>query len=581
MKKSKFIKLLSIGSGLAFSPLVALAAACGTETKNDKDNDVFAEYKEKDVAKFYNDFLEKNHGRFAGNAFNIENYNAETGSFTGIEGDATSANLQYKNLLDKKIEANVNNYGSYHAFLYLKEEIKKLGYTNSLDTDTITYTSAVEIEKVGDASENKQTWQYKAKDGITSVKAGTQSVTSTENAEVTDIKPKGYSFKNDEAYENKVKEQMLSRTGYIAQGFTWHGPDTGNDNKYQLNNIGQNLIVSIQPENKQITDAAKATLKDIYIVAHYDSTSNSKYRLSWGATDNATGVASALALLKHYSSAEARAKLGTRLHIIFVDAEEKGKYGSLAFVDQFLSSKMTTAGDGDAATQTETNKLRLAAAAMINFDTVAGGDNMYVHSPDSRSGRGNVSSSVRDQINAISRIRAKNAKDIDIELEIHPQFEKDEFLAGETGDWSDHAGFYLKVGIPVAYVESTNFNVYSHSGLYDGYAQTYNPKAWLAKTDKVNENGLPIYKKVELVPNAKNGSNIILYDLPEEYASAEARENIVVWGDIWHSDLDRYDWVSENVGGKIYKQLDTVVETVKEYLTSVWRATDKSIELSI
>ncbi|MDX1302871.1 hypothetical protein [Photobacterium sp.] len=57
---------------------------------------------------------------------------------------------------------------------------------------------------------------------------------------------------------------------------------------------------------------------------------------------------------------------------------------------------------------------------------------------------------------------------------IHPAL--DGYPEGETGSWSDHAGFAC-AGIPIAYVEATNFNINGKWG-YDGYSQTTNPDMW-------------------------------------------------------------------------------------------------------
>ncbi|SGA03030.1 Uncharacterised protein [Mycoplasmopsis arginini] len=70
------------------------------------------------------------------------------------------------------------------------------------------------------------------------------------------------------------------------------------------------------------------------------------------------------------------------------------------------------------------------------MDTVAGGDYMYIHSPDTRGVKetDNTSPLLRDFINKISKERVTELKDDSQELKIHPQFVEEEFKQGETGD---------------------------------------------------------------------------------------------------------------------------------------------------
>lgn len=562
--------VLTLSSSIAVFGTVAIAVSCNKNKEENKNIISNVDYEKTDVGNFYNKFELENHGRIAGNISNVSNYDESTYKFRDLQDpnkkSLDSNDIVFKYDLNTTIANDVNNYGSYHAFLWLKEQVKQMNYANLNSSDVITYPELQDVQLQSESKTYKgktyQNYKMAANENVVNILKEARFETQSSYYET------GITIRKNEEFKNQVIENMLNKTGYQSQGFLFHAKDKLRDGKYMANNLGNNLIVSIQPENPGITEENKSQLKDLYIVAHYDSTTSSTNHLSWGATDNATGVASALALLKHYSTTENRAKLGTRLHVIFVDAEELGKYGSIAFVKEFMESKKAASGENEV----ETNKLLLSAAGMINFDTVAGGDNMYVHSPNSNPAvdvvKGNISSSIRDQINAISRIRAKDKNDIELELEIHPQFEKNSYRAGETGDWSDHMPFYQYANIPIAYVESTNFNVFSKYDQYDGYAQTNNPNAWIDK------NG----NKINLVPKAKNGSNIVLWDLPE----GVNMEDVVIAGDIWHSDLDRYDWVKENVGNKIYKQLDTVVETIKEYLTSVWHiSSNQTIELTI
>lgn len=103
--------------GLAVTPIITTAtvlASCTNKANIDYSNTL--------VAKYYNSFLKENHGRWAGNEYN----------FSGIKSDGTGLESNAKPLYDlsTKLEENVNNYGSYHAYLWLVNAITKMGYAN-------------------------------------------------------------------------------------------------------------------------------------------------------------------------------------------------------------------------------------------------------------------------------------------------------------------------------------------------------------------------------------------------------------------------------------------------------------------
>jgi len=77
-----------------------------------------------------------------------------------------------------------------------------------------------------------------------------------------------------------------------------------------------------------------------------------------------------LDLVKYYSNPENAKTLSCDLNIAFVGGEEVGVTGSTALVAQFLNG--STNGD-------KINKAQIGG--MLNLDTAAGGDNVYVHSP--------------------------------------------------------------------------------------------------------------------------------------------------------------------------------------------------------
>ncbi|WP_029905820.1 M28 family metallopeptidase [Mycoplasmopsis opalescens] len=466
----------------------------------------------------FTNFLSTVHGRKAGDANNFKkesletkpnpykkspikvlNYGIKLEKDQRLTTEIVEKNLLYK--FGEKVDQNVNNYGSYYAYKYLVKEIAGMGYTNHTPNG-ITYP---------EYDDKKRTVQYD----------------ETKDKEIVDS-----------------MKQNLNNDGFFTQGFLFA------NNGY--NNVGNNIVVTINPSAK-LTDNGKRKIKDFYIVSHYDSMNNVGPKgVSWGATDNATGVTVNLKLLKYFSDPKNRDNLSVRLHLIFVDGEEIGKLGSKAFVKQFLDGKQ--------------NELRDNSLGMINMDTVAGGDYMYIHSPNTTDAlndnnkvekdKWNLSPLLRNHINTLSKERANKINDADQELKIHPQLVEGGYKEGETGDWSDHAPFYQIAKLPVAYVESTNFAIKSKYGVYDGYAQTINPKAWVLKDGKTT---------IEKLKERKLDNGQTVYDWPDGLK----KDDFAILGDIWHSDLDTLKWVNDNIGQKIYKQLDTVFQTLKATVTSL------------
>lgn len=476
----------TIISMMTILPLITTGIILSSCVNNKK-----IDYSDTLVAKYYNSFLLENHGRWAGN---ISNY-------TNVKQDNTGLNIDSKPLYDlsTNIDPNVNNYGSYHAYLWLVNEITKMGYTN-LNPN---------ITNLNEAIINNET-------------NGNKIVTPSENTILNGNVIYG---------KGNINEDLLNKTGLLTQPFLWN-------NKTTYNNRGNNIIVTINPfdESKDITN-----INDLFITAHYDSTSNTVDKKSWGATDNGTGVAMNLAILKYFSNPNNKINLKSRLHLLFSDAEEVGVLGAKAFVNQFLGND---------------SKIKQTTWGMINLDTIAGGDVMYVHSPDTRSNNNkyNTTNKLRTLVQNISKSISKNKNDSEYELQIHEQYLDNEYKAGETGDWSDHAPFYKDAKIPIAYIESTNFALKSKFDTFDGYSQTINPNAWLTKDDK------PIQLK-----KTTNEKGQIIWILPD----GMTLDDFKVKGDIWHSDLDRIDWLNQYIGEqKIYKQLNIVFDTLITLLTT-------------
>ncbi|WP_226681792.1 M20/M25/M40 family metallo-hydrolase [Sutcliffiella horikoshii] len=166
--------------------------------------------------------------------------------------------------------------------------------------------------------------------------------------------------------------------------------------------------------------------KVLVVGAHYDSVAAGK-----GSDDNASGVAVML------EAAEVLKNIPTPYSIVFVafGAEEVGLQGSKYFVSQMSTEDIEN------------------TVGMINLDSLAVGDYMYVHGSLGEEGF------LRNQALAIAD---KKKLDLRINQGLNP-----DYPTGTTGDWSDHAPF-KEVGIPYAYFESTNWEI----GELDGYEQT-------------------------------------------------------------------------------------------------------------
>ncbi len=166
--------------------------------------------------------------------------------------------------------------------------------------------------------------------------------------------------------------------------------------------------------------------KQIIVGAHYDSVSVGR-----GVDDNASGVGVLLEV------AEVLKNIPTPYSIVFIafGAEETGLRGS-----NFYAANMTQADIKN-------------TIGMINMDSLAVGDKMYVYGGAGEAGF------IRDQ--ALEIVKKKK-----LNVGTNPGLNP-EYPAGTTGDWSDHAPF-IGLGIPYGYLESTNWEI----GELDGYDQT-------------------------------------------------------------------------------------------------------------
>lgn len=277
-------------------------------------------------------------------------------------------------------------------------------------------------------------------------------------------------------------QDKLTGWGYTpeVQPFTFYDKD---DNEQ----TSQNLVVTLPGQSDQV----------IVLGAHYDSTGVSVG--SEGATDNGAGVTTLLAL----AEAVAGQTLPYTVRLVFFGSEEVGLEGSSAYVASLSRAQLDQ------------------ILAMVNVDTPVGGDILYVHSAHSDeseygcedASRYSFDPKVRDRLIALSQQGGMTA------FALHPSLIG--YPEGETGGWSDHAAFACE-GIPVAYLEATNYEINGQNG-YDGYSQSTNPALWDC------------------------------YDAASN--SACDRESETQWGEIWHTQYDRLDRMEELFPGRIQSQI--------------------------
>jgi hypothetical protein len=181
--------------------------------------------------------------------------------------------------------------------------------------------------------------------------------------------------------------------------------------------------------------------KTVIVGGHYDSVDVGR-----GADDSASGIAVIL------ETAEVLKKIKTPYTIKFVafGAEEVGLKGSAYYVSQMSAKDIKN------------------TVVMINLDSLAVGDKMYVYGDEGEKGW------VRDQ-------SLKIADKLKLSLETNPGLNPD-YPEGTTGLWSDHAAFVEK-GIPYGYFEGTNWEI----GELDGYTQTVKDgEIWHTEKDTIS-----------------------------------------------------------------------------------------------
>ncbi|WP_299266425.1 M20/M25/M40 family metallo-hydrolase [uncultured Psychrosphaera sp.] len=260
-------------------------------------------------------------------------------------------------------------------------------------------------------------------------------------------------------------------------------------------------------ENLSITIKGQSE-ETIVIGAHYDSTGEKQGSL--GTTDNGSGVAAILDLANRLKEQ----KLPITVRLVALGAEEFGLQGSKAYVGQQQESLKHVVG-------------------MINLDTIIGGDKLYVHSAHETPYKCkavskpnyNSSTKLRDELLSISKdLFTENSH------QLHPAFEG--YPQGQTGSWSDHSPFACS-GMPIAYLEATNFAIDGHSG-NDGYSQTTHKEAW----NCLKQDGL----------------------------TACDRDTEKKWGMIWHTEFDRLDKLTVMFKDRLKSQLTQNIDVLEAFV---------------
>ena len=215
--------------------------------------------------------------------------------------------------------------------------------------------------------------------------------------------------------EEWLKAQIVTMGyEYMAQPFTMTSAD-GVTPCY-----GENLIFSKQGASDRV----------ILVGAHYDCVEQ-----TFGTDDNASGVGVLLELASIYSTKESP----YTIRFVLFSAEEPGCLGSQYYVDNL--------------SQEERDRI----ACMINIDTIAAGDNMYLYG-----GTVDDSGSI---VQDWAVYQAQSAADLlGLDMSFHPDV-NDSFPTPTKATASDQMPF-ANAGIPYIYCEASNWNGEPYTNFY-------------------------------------------------------------------------------------------------------------------
>ncbi len=289
--------------------------------------------------------------------------------------------------------------------------------------------------------------------------------------------------------EEWLKAQIVTMGyEYMAQPFTMTSSD-GVTPCY-----GENLIFSKQGASDRV----------IVIGAHYDCVEQ-----TFGTDDNASGVGVLLELASIYSTKESP----YTLRFILFSAEEPGCLGSQYYVENL--------------SQEERDRI----ACMINIDSIAAGDNMYLYG-----GTVDDSGSI---VQDWAVYQAQSAADLlGLNMSFHPDV-NDSFPTPTKDTASDQMPF-ANAGIPYIYCEASNWNGEPYTNFYQtsdpavvGGAVMHNPD-YDNLTFIENTFGTRAYEHLQaytklidyLLENMKEGEYTTGYDFEDTNTKATTTDSV-------------------------------------------------------
>jgi putative aminopeptidase FrvX len=264
---------------------------------------------------------------------------------------------------------------------------------------------------------------------------------------------------------------------------------------------------TLTSRNLEVTIKGKSD-KTLLIGAHYDAVPSVEG--SSGLADNASGVGTILGLASNLKGKQH----DYTIRLVLFGAEEVGLQGAKHYVNSAALNRKNLVG-------------------MINLDTVIGGDNLYIHSAHSKpyqcdyvkDANYSYQPNMRDQLLATAQ-----ALPLESLYSKHPDTK--DYAAGETGSWSDHAPFAC-LGLPIAYIEATNFSIHGEDG-YDGYSQTTKNEFWSC--------------------------------FNEQKLTACNREKEKNWGKIWHTKFDQGSYLITNLEQQIKTQFNANIKLLTHFI---------------
>jgi len=266
----------------------------------------------------------------------------------------------------------------------------------------------------------------------------------------------------------------------------------------------------IQHSVNLIAELSGHSDKVMLLGAHYDSIGGEFG--SQGAIDNGSGIAAILVIAKNI----AQFKPAFTIRFIAFGAEEVGLKGSGFYV------------------KTLSQLQRQKIIGMVNFDTIAGGDHLYIHSADTRTYGCDLEQYASSPI--IRDVLLKLSQQIFAQGKSHRLSPATQaFAKGVTGNWSDHAPFAC-IGVPIAYIEATNFEIDGKGGR-DGYSQTTDPRLWSCFDPLV--------------------------------VSSCKRKQEKHWGQIWHTQHDRLDKLQSLFPDRLSSQINRSVILMTRFFTDM------------